>query len=86
MYELAFSKGATRVLARMPRHVSRRIIERLKKIVLDPFAPDGNIEPMSGMPAHFRLRSGGWRAIYRIERRELRILVIKIAPRGGVYR
>ena len=70
----------------MPRNVSRRIIERLKKIALDPFAPDSNIEPMSGMPAHFRLRSGDWRAIYRIERSELRILVIKIAPRGGVYR
>ena len=70
----------------MPRHVSQRIIERLKRIALDPFAPDGNIEPMSGMPAHFRLRSGDWRVIYRIERSELRILVIKIAPRGGVYR
>ena len=54
-------------------------------IALDPFAADGNVEPMSGMPAHFRLRSGDWRAIYKIERRELRILVIKIAPRGGVY-
>lgn len=70
----------------MPRHVSRRILERLKEVALDPFAAHGNVEPMSGMPAHFRLRSGDWRAIYRIERRELRILVIKIAPRGGVYR
>lgn len=63
----------------MPRHVSRRIIERLKKIALDPFATDVNVEPMSGMPGHFRLRSGDWRVIYRIERRELRILVIKVA-------
>ena len=85
MYKLAFSKAAAKVLARMPRHVSRRILERLKKIALDPFAVDGNVEPMSGMPAHFRLRSGDGRARYRIERRELRILVIKIAPRGGVY-
>lgn len=70
----------TKVLARMPRHVSRRILERLKKIAMDPFGTNSNVEPMSGMLAHFRLRSGDWRAIYRIERRELRILVIKVAP------
>ena len=70
----------------MPRHVSRRILERLNRIASDPFAADANVESMSGMPAHFRLRSGDWRVIYRIDRRELRILVIKIGSRGGVYR
>ena len=71
-------------MARMPRHVSRPILERLKKVAL--FAADANVESMRGMPAHFRLRSGDWRVVYRIDRRELLILVIKIAPRGGVYR
>ncbi len=33
----------------------------------------------------FRLRVGDWRVIYEIQDDQVVILVLKIAPRGGVY-
>lgn len=34
----------------------------------------------------YRLRVGDWRVIYHIDDKVLKILVIKIASRGGVYK
>ena len=85
MYSLTYSKQARKTLARIPAHISRRILLRMKEIASDPFATDNNTESMRGMHGYFRLRSGNWRVIYKIETDGLRLVVVKIAPRGGVY-
>ena len=85
MYLLTYSKQARKTLTRVPAHVSSRILDRMKKIASNPFAPDNNAESMRGMHGYFRLRSGDWRVVYKVETDVLRIVVVKIAPRGGVY-
>ena len=85
VYSLIYSKQARKTLAGIPAHISRRLLVRMKKIASDLFVTDNNTESMQGMHGYFRLRSGDWRVIYKIETDGLRLVVVKIAPRGGVY-
>lgn len=85
MYMLAYTKQATKVLRRMPSNTASLIRDKLKKIAADPFGTHNYATKLQGRPA-YRLRVGDWRVIYEINNDELRILVIKIAPRGEVYR
>ncbi len=41
---------------------------------------------MAGRDDHWRIRVGEWRVVYRIEDARLVVMVIAVAPRGGVYR
>ena len=61
-------------------------VERLEAIAAQPFAGHRNVERIRGARDAFRLRQGGWRAKYRIDRDagEMRVLVVE--PRGSVYR
>ena len=44
-----------------------------------------NATKLQGRPG-YRLRVGDWRVIYEINKDEVVIIVMKIAPRGEVYR
>jgi len=46
--------------------------------------PEGDIRPFVGQPGYYRLRVGGYRALFRIE--DNTIFVTNIDPRGQVYR
>jgi len=39
---------------------------------------------MSGHPSEFRLRVGGYRVIYKLEKNYIRVLAI--GPRGDIYK
>ena len=56
-----------KTLAKVPAHIARRILARMKKIASDPYAPDNNAESMRGMDGYIRLRSGDWRVFYKVE-------------------
>ena len=43
------------------------------------------VSQVKGEPA-FRLRVGDWRVIHELQHGELIVLVLRIGPRGGVYR
>ena len=40
---------------------------------------------LTGFKDRWRVRVGDWRIIYRIEDDRLVVLVVTVAPRGGVY-
>ncbi|NQT72791.1 MAG: type II toxin-antitoxin system RelE/ParE family toxin [Chloroflexi bacterium] len=84
MHEIFFTKQADRALRRMPKATAQRIREKLNRIAVDPHATYRNVKRLQKTPA-FRLRVGDWRVIYEIDGSQLRILVLKIGPRGGVY-
>lgn len=43
-----------------------------------------NVKKFKGHPNVYRLRVGDWRAVYTVERQV--ITIIRIQPRGGVYK
>lgn len=47
--------------------------------------PPGCIK-MSGPADDWRIRVGDWRVVYRIDDGRVVVVVVRVAPRGGVYR
>ena len=69
----------------MPRDTAQRIREKIELLAVDPYAPNTNARKLTGRSG-YRLRVGDWRIIYEIRKEELIVLVLKIAPRGEVYK
>lgn len=85
MYRIVFTKQADRALRKMSRNTARLIREKLDHLAQDPHARNPNLTKLQGRSG-YRLRIGDWRVIYELEDDRLVILVLKVAPRGGVYR
>lgn len=84
MYELEFSKTAIKRLRRLPKNLVKRITEKLQIIAIDPYGSHNNVKKLVNRPG-YRLRVGDWRIIYEIDGEKLKILVLEIDTRGGIY-
>ena len=85
MYRVVFTKRVDRTLRKMSRNRARLIREKLDQLAQDPYARNPNVTKLQSRPG-YRLRVGDWRVLYELEDDRLVIMVLKIAPRGGVYR
>ncbi len=85
MYNIVFTKQAHKSLRKMPRNISRLIRGKLDRIAVDPYAKHNNVTRLQNRPG-YRLRVGNWRVIYEIQGDKLVILVLRIGPRGEIYR
>lgn len=65
----------------------RRLRNALQQEILalaeDP-RPHGCLK-LVGQKDHWRVRVGDWRIVYRIEDGRLVVVVVRVAPRSGVY-
>ncbi|WP_217994858.1 type II toxin-antitoxin system RelE family toxin [Methylogaea oryzae] len=61
-----------------------RIVQAIDGLKTNPH-PHGAVK-LSGGQGLYRLRSGDYRVIYRIENAELLVLVVKVGHRREVYR
>jgi mRNA interferase RelE/StbE len=85
MYEIVFSRQVLKTLRKLPGDLVQRMREKLEQIAADPHGQHKNATKLTNRPG-YRLRVGDWRIIYEVQDDQLRILVLKIAPRGEVYR
>lgn len=85
MLSLRFAKPAIKTLCKMPTGIAKRMRMELDAVAADPAAYRGDWKPLQGSD-FWRLRVGDWRAICDVRDGELILLVIKIAPRGDVYK
>jgi mRNA interferase RelE/StbE len=85
VYNIAYSKEATKSLLRMPRNTAKLIREKLDAIAANPHADHPNAKKLQGREG-YRLRVGDWRVLYTIQSEKLVIIVLKIASRGEVYK
>ena len=83
MFEIRFSKKALRELQNLPRPITKRIVEKISLLKDNPFRQP--IKKLSGQP-YFRLRVGDYRVIFAFLKKELIILVVKIAHRKKIYK
>ena len=75
---------ALKQLEAIPRHIARRLRERLEGIAEDPFARQQGVKPMSGQAGSFRVRQGDWRAVYFVEDGD--VIVARVGHRKRIYR
>jgi len=85
VYKITYTIQAARSLLKMPRKTALLIRDKLEQVAIDLFVTIPNAKKLQGRPG-YRLRVVDWRIIYEINTDEVVIIVLKIAPRGEVYR
>lgn len=71
-------------MARLPRNLRDRIERRLVKVAETPEHTIGVVR-LEARPG-YRLRVGDWRIVFEVDRGALIVLVLRVAPRGEVYK
>jgi mRNA interferase RelE/StbE len=85
MHTLQYRRQARNYLARLPRKAKSIIVEQLHKLAADPDDPSLDVDVLQGRKG-YRLRAGQYRVLYTREDGQLIIEVVKIRPRGDVYK
>ena len=85
MYKLKYRQSARNYLARMPLKIKTKIVDKLHQLNENPDNPSLDVKKLKGSSA-YRLRVGQYRVIYSRIDDQLIIEVIKIRPRGDVYK
>jgi mRNA interferase RelE/StbE len=82
-YSLEIKRSAAKELAQLPPKDRGRIVMRIQALAVEP-RPVG-AEKLSSQE-RYRIRQGDYRILYEIEDQVLRVVIVKIAHRGDVYR
>jgi len=84
-YRLRIEKAPDKYLHKLPVSERRRLVEAIVQMAENPDMPSLHIRKLKQSP-YWRLRVGGYRVIFD-RQDKLRILrVLKIGPRGDVYK
>ena len=86
MFKLRFLGRAGDDLGRIDRPLQKIIKEKLLILAENPEALKNNIKRLSGTDKDlFRLRVGSYRVIFKKDKKELVIIVVRIGHRKEVY-
>ena len=84
MFEIKLDKQAEHFLAKCENEIFERISQKLEALKPNPVPHDSKRVLGYELPT-FRIRIGKYRALYRINYEEKRIVVVKIDKRNKVY-
>jgi len=82
MFEIIWSESAIKHLKKLDRSVAKQIFQRVSKLREDPYR---NIKKITGS-SYYRLRVGDYRVIIDIQKKILRVLVLKVGHRKKIYK
>ena len=85
MYRLTIQKQAIKTLQRMQSRDARRVRGELDKLAQNPGRRDIDVTSLRGRPG-LRLRVGPWRVIFERDEEARKIDVLRIGPRGDIYK
>lgn len=80
MYDLHPQK----FLRKLDRHIAVRIIDRIEMLLVNNPVPH-DAKAIVGEHGVFRIRIGKYRALYRVDYGENKIVILKIDRRDSVY-
>lgn len=84
-YTVDLERGAQKQLRAVRDLRLRDALEREIYALAETPRPPGCLK-ISGSADEWRIRVGEWRVVYRIDDGRVVIVVVRVAPRGGVYR
>ena len=82
MFKLLISKRASNALKKLPHHHQDAIILGLEEIVDDPYLGQPLSKNLSGK---LSFRVGVYRIVYKVNKKDSKILVLRVGHRGVVY-
>ena len=81
MYSYIIKKPAKKFIDRLPKSEQARIVAAIEKL------PDeGDIKPLRGHDALYRLRVGTYRLIYSVDNGKLIVYIADADNRGDIYK
>jgi len=83
-YTIGFSASAEREFKSLDRSLQRRIGSRVEALATNPYPPGAR--KLQAGPDLFRIRVGDYRVIYRVDGKQVTVLIVKIGHRREVYR
>lgn len=84
LYQVEITAPAARQMRRFPKADKARILNKIESLAVNPL-PDG-VRKLADNELTYRIRVGDYRIIYEIYSSKLTIFVVKVKPRGEVYR
>ncbi len=82
-YRIDFRPSVHKDLRRLPRAVVRRVMSRVEALGQDPL-PRGCLR-LSGSQQLYRLRVGGYRIIYGLDKAAREVIIHHVRPRSDAY-
>ncbi len=88
IWKISFIRKAEKELNALSKNNRERVNDALNKLAYGgPYnRRDLDIKHLHGLDNQWRLRVGDCRIIFKIHKAEIMIVIIKIAPRGDVYK
>jgi mRNA interferase RelE/StbE len=83
-WSVEFLKAARASLADLPLQVRFQVSRKILFLEEDPLP--ASCKKLQGRTDLFRIRSGDYRVVYRIDRAAHRVTIVRIRPRKDVYR
>ena len=83
-WNVILTRQAEKALQRLPSTLLKRISHALTVLAENPTPP--GCKKLVNRPDLYRVRVGDWRIVYTLHAQRLVVMVIRIAPRGKVYR
>jgi len=81
---IEYDKQAENFLKKSDKHIAKRIMDKLDTLLINnPIHHDA--KPIVGEHGVFRTRIGDYRALYRINYKENKVIIIKIDKRSKAY-
>ena len=71
-----YSRGAQKNVGAMPKGDAAQLVSRINAYAADPMTPNVDVNSVKGRPGVYRLRWGRWRALFRVENGEMRLLAV----------
>lgn len=86
MYSLKITKTAKKYLDKLDINTRKRILDIFEQLRENPFHTS-HVKSLAGTKeSEYRIRLGNLRIIYSVKEENLLVIVLKIAPRGDVYK
>ena len=84
MYKVSYKNKALKMLKKMPKEIAKKFFNAFENLAAN--VEEGlDVKNLSGREG-WRLRIGGYRAIYTIDGEHLIILVLDAGSRGDIYK
>ncbi|HIH17714.1 MAG TPA: type II toxin-antitoxin system RelE/ParE family toxin [Nanoarchaeota archaeon] len=83
-FEIQYDKQPTLFLKKSDKHISKRILEKLEGLLKENPVPH-QAKAIVGEHGVFRVRIGEYRALYRIDHQDKKIIIFEIDKRPKVY-
>lgn len=83
-YRVYIDESALKTLAELPKKIQRQVSKKIDALSENP-RPSG-AKQLQGHDKIYRIRSGDYRIIYRVDDKKITVFVISIGDRKEIYR